>query len=137
MIYQKFIILIGALLFFSMACQNEGHSQPTEKPNILLIIVDDLGYADFEPFDPHSAEIENQNTSRIAAAGKIFTQAYTTAPVCSPSRAGLITGKYQFRWDKPASWGPGLPDSIQTLADVLKSAGYATYKIGKNDLGRK
>ena len=76
------------------------------------------------------------NISQLANAGMVFPQAYTTAPVCSPSRVGLMTGKNQFRWDKPASWGPGLPDSVKTIAEYLKTAGYETARIGKNDLGR-
>ena len=103
---------------------------------VLLIVVDDQGYADFEPFANHDQSITTPNMNRIAAAGVVYTQAYTTAPVCSPSRAGIITGKNQFRWDKAASWGPGLPDSVKTIAEYLRDAGYATARIGKNDLGK-
>ncbi|NOR74393.1 MAG: sulfatase-like hydrolase/transferase, partial [Draconibacterium sp.] len=71
-----------------------------------------------------------------ANAGMIFTQAYTTAPVCSPSRAGLMTGKNQFRWDVKASWTPGLPDETKTIAEYLKEAGYTTARIGKADFGK-
>lgn len=107
-----------------------------KSPNIVLIVVDDQGYADFEPFENHDPEISTPNIARLAKSGKIFTQAYVTAPVCSPSRAGLITGKNQFRWDGPASWGPGLPDSVKTIPEYLKEAGYITSRIGKNDLGQ-
>jgi len=105
-------------------------------PNIVLIVVDDQGYADFEPFENHDPEIKTPHIARLAKSGRIFTQAYVTAPVCSPSRAGLITGKNQFRWDGPASWGPGLPDSVKTIPEYLKKVGYITSRIGKNDLGR-
>lgn len=105
------------------------------KPNILLIIVDDQGYADFEPFQNHSPDVATPNMNRLAEAGTIFTQAYTTAPVCSPSRAALNTGKNQFRWDVKAGWGPGLPDSVKTIAEYLKEAGYTTARIGKADFG--
>jgi arylsulfatase A-like enzyme len=73
--------------------------------------------------------------SRLAEEGMIFTQAYTTAPVCSPSRAGLNTGKNQFRWDVKAGWGPGLPERAKTIAEYLKEAGYTTARIGKADFG--
>ncbi|MDY7395614.1 sulfatase-like hydrolase/transferase [Aureibaculum sp. 2210JD6-5] len=132
-------LLLVPVLLLAFACKNEKAKEEAtvKKPNILLIVVDDQGYADFEPFDNSSEDITTPNMSRIANAGMVFTQAYTTAPVCSPSRAALITGKNQFRWDKPASWGPGLPDSVKTLPEYLKEVGYATSRIGKNDLGQK
>ncbi len=132
---KKIILLIWLLVF--CACKESASAiKQNEKPNIILIVVDDQGYADFEPFANHSADIATPNMARLAKNGVIFTQAYTTAPVCSPSRVGLMTGKNQFRWDKNASWGPGLPDSVKTIAEYVKEAGYTTARIGKNDLGR-
>lgn len=125
------IIILSANFF---ACSQKTSNQ-NEKPNVLLIIVDDQGYADFEPFENHSPEISTPNMNRLAEAGTVFTEAYTTAPVCSPSRAGLMTGKNQFRWDEKASWGPGLPDNVKTIAEYLKEAGYTTARIGKADFG--
>lgn len=126
-------------MFF--ACKNQGKTQEItktelEKPNILLIVVDDLGYADFSPFKNHSPEISTPNLQRLANAGTVYTQAYTTAPVCSPSRSGLNTGKNQFRWDKEAAWKPGLPTETKTIAEYLKEAGYQTARIGKSDYGK-
>lgn len=132
----KYFIFLS--LFF-VSCANKvpkAENSVSKKPNILLIVIDDLGYADFEPFSNHDKMISTPNMKRIGDAGRIFTQAYTTAPVCSPSRAGILTGKNQFRWDKAAGWGPGLPDSVKTIAEYLKEAGYATARIGKNDLGK-
>lgn len=111
-------------------------NKKSEKPNILLIVIDDQGYADFSPFKEHDKSISTPNITRLGKSGTVFTQAYVTAPVCSPSRAGILTGKNQFRWDKPASWGPGLPNNVKTIAEYLKEAGYETARIGKNDLGR-
>jgi len=129
------------LLFLWTACSEktsqEDSTPSTELPNILLLVVDDLGYADFSPFENSDPTAPTPNLTRLAQRGRIYTQAYVTAPVCSPSRVGMLTGKNQFRWDKPASWGPGLPDSIKTMAEYLKEAGYHTARIGKNDLGRK
>lgn len=130
---KNFIFLF---LFFAGCATAQKKQTETKKPNILLIVIDDLGYADFEAYPNHDKEIITPNLNRLAEAGTIYTQAYTTAPVCSPSRVGIITGKNQFRWDKPAGWGPGLPDSVKTIAEYLKEAGYATARIGKNDLGR-
>lgn len=127
-----FTLVLLVLSFFSCT---SNQIEKASNPNILLIVVDDQGYADFSPFENHSPEISTPNMQRIADAGMIFTQAYTTAPVCSPSRAGLNTGKNQFRWDQKASWGPGLPDSTKTIAEYLKEAGYTTARIGKADFG--
>ena len=129
------LICIALLCTFFLSCQ-EKKKEVVEKPNILLIVVDDQGYADFSPFKGHDKSISTPNISKLGKSGLVFTQAYVTAPVCSPSRAGILTGKNQFRWDKPASWGPGLPDDVKTIAEYLKEAGYRTARIGKNDLGR-
>ena len=131
--------LLILLLITLLSCNSQNNKEiaiTQEKPNILLIIVDDQGYNDFSPFKDHDKTISTPNITRLGQAGTVYTQAYVTAPVCSPSRAGIITGKNQFRWDKPASWGPGLPSNVKTIAEYLKEAGYATAKIGKNDLGR-
>lgn len=132
---MKNIVLLF-LLFCVVSCQTKTKKDEIKKPNILLIVVDDQGYADFSPFKNHDKSISTPNITRLGNSGTVFTQAYVTAPVCSPSRAGILTGKNQFRWDKPASWGPGLPDSVKTIAEYLKDAGYETARIGKNDLGR-
>lgn len=132
----KLIIAVTTVAFFTGCNQNSGNKkEASEKPNILLIITDDQGYADFSPFENHDSEISTPNMNRLAELGMVFTEAYTTAPVCSPSRAGLMTGKNQFRWDVKASWGPGLPDSVKTIAEYLKDAGYETARIGKADFG--
>ena len=131
--YTFFVIAIS-LIFFG--CNSKKDKKTiAEKPNIVLIIIDDQGYADYSPFENHSSEISTPNMQRLADAGMVFTQAYTTAPVCSPSRAGLNTGKFQFRWDEKAGWGPGLPDSVKTIAEYLKESGYITARIGKSDFG--
>lgn len=129
----KLLLIVLVLLTF-LSCTSEKTNTIT-KPNVLLIVVDDQGYADFSPFENHSLDISTPNMQRIADAGMVFPQAYTTAPVCSPSRAGLMTGKNQFRWDEKASWGPGLPDNAKTIAEYLKDAGYTTARIGKADFG--
>ncbi|WOD44949.1 sulfatase family protein [Hwangdonia lutea] len=129
-------IVVLILLICMVSCQTKAKKDEIKKPNILLIVVDDQGYADFSPFKNHDKSISTPNITRLGNSGTVFTQAYVTAPVCSPSRAGMLTGKNQFRWDKPASWGPGLPDSVKTIAEYLKDAGYETARIGKNDLGR-
>ncbi len=130
---KNFIILF--LLLSIVSCQTKTKTE-SKKPNILLIVVDDLGYADFSAFKDYDDSVSTPNISRLGKSGIVFTQAYVTAPVCSPSRVGILTGKNQIRWDKPASWGPGLPNDVKTIAEYLKEAGYETARIGKNDLGR-
>lgn len=130
-------VFLFSLFFGLFACKNSISPVVNVKtPNIILIVVDDQGYADFSPFENHDVTAQTPNMGSLAASGMVFTQAYTTAPVCSPSRVAILTGKNQIRWDKQASWGPGLPESVKTIPEYLKEVGYATAKIGKNDLGR-
>lgn len=106
------------------------------RPNILIIVTDDQGYADLSAYAHSAKDVSTPNMDRIAAGGLLFTRAYVTAPVCSPSRAGWNTGRYQQRWDPEAGWNPGLPPDEKTIAEWFKGAGYVTCKIGKNDFGR-
>lgn len=132
---KQTMYFIFILIITFSSCESEKKQESIEKPNILLIVVDDQGYADFSPYSNHSPEISTPNMHRLADAGMVFTEAYTSAPVCSPSRAGMNTGKLQFRWDTKASWGPGLPETTKTIAEYLKETGYETARIGKADFG--
>ncbi len=106
-----------------------------DQPNILIIVTDDQGYADLSAYDHSADDIETPGMDRIAEDGILFTQAYVTAPVCSPSRAGWNTGCYQQRWNPEAGWNPGLPEDVRSIAEYLRAAGYVTGKVGKNDYG--
>ncbi|MEJ1087859.1 sulfatase-like hydrolase/transferase [Microbacterium sp. Mu-80] len=102
------------------------------RPNILLIVSDDHGYADRSALG--TADVRTPALDRLAAEGATCTDAYVTAPICSPSRAGLITGQYQQRWG--GLWF----DSAQigtapTIAEQLREAGYATGYFGKVHYG--
>lgn len=107
-----------------------------ERPNVLIIVTDDQGYADLSAYSHAAGDVSTPNMDRIAARGMLFARAYVTAPVCSPSRAGWNMGRYQQRWDLKLGQTPGLPREGKTMAEYFKSAGYATCKIGKNDFGR-
>jgi len=113
-----------------------GSASAAARPNLLIIVTDDQGYADMSAYSHAAADVSTPNMERIAAKGLLFTRAYVTAPVCSPSRAGWNTGRYQQRWDLNLGQTPGLPKKGKTIAEYFKSAGYATGKVGKNDFGR-
>jgi arylsulfatase A-like enzyme len=110
-------------------------------PNILLLFVDDLGYADLGC--QGSPDVCTPNIDSIAEHGVRCTAGYATAPMCSPSRAGLLTGRYQQRFGHELNLGPvhtrnlGLPVSEQTIADRVKPFGYVSGVIGKWDLGSR
>ncbi len=106
------------------------------KPNILLIVADDMGYADV---GFHGCkDIPTPSIDSLAASGVRFTSGYVSGPYCSPTRAGLLTGRYQTRFGhefNPDPAGTGLPLTETTIADRLKAAGYATGLVGKWHLG--
>jgi arylsulfatase len=105
-------------------------------PNIIFIYADDLGYGDLGCY---GSSILTPNLDRMAAEGVRFTQFYSANPVCSPSRAALLTGRYPTRVEVPRVLMPkdttGLSDSEMTIAQMLKARGYKTMCVGKWHLG--
>ncbi|MGI8907037.1 MAG: sulfatase family protein [Candidatus Sumerlaeaceae bacterium] len=113
-------------------------SRAVTKPNIIFIFCDDLGYGDLGCYG--NTEIRTPNIDRMASEGVRLTQFYVTMPACSPSRASLLTGRYQLRVGIPNVLGPeskiGLRQKEWTIAEALKEQGYSTTCIGKWHLGR-
>lgn len=117
---------------------------PGSRPNVVLICTDDLGYGDTACYGAPS--YITPNITALANGGTRFTSAYVAAPLCSPSRAALLTGRYPQRFGFEFNAGPpsrceseslGLPTSENTLADVLKMGGYRTGLVGKWHLGSR
>jgi len=110
-----------------------------EKPNIVVILADDLGYGDVQRFNP-AGKIPTPNIDALADAGTMFTDAHSPSAVCSPTRYGLITGRYAWRSKLKSGVLGGLsPRLIEpnrlTVAQLLKDNGYHTACIGKWHLG--
>lgn len=134
-VFNKFFVLFLPL---SLILSLVGYAQ--QRPNILVILSDDGGYEDFGCFG--GTDVYTPHIDSLAAAGVRFTNAYTTASVCAPSRAGLLTGRYQqrFGFEHNVSNLPapgvrqedvGMDTSVRTIGDHLQAAGYKTIAIGK------
>lgn len=132
------LLLVLSLNHISWAQQN----RTNKKPNIIVILTDDQGYKDLGSFG--ADDLRTPNIDRLADEGIKFTQFYAAAPVCSPSRAALMTGKYNFNAGLFGNVAPphrdpegksGLPTEEITMAELFKNNGYRTGLIGKWHLG--
>lgn len=136
---MRFLVVLQICSFVgSMSLMNAADSSDSVRPNIVIIFTDDQGWADAGCYG--STDILTPGIDSIANHGVRFTQFYSAAPVCSPSRAGLMTGRQPLRaglgGNAPSQEGkPGLPASEVTMAEVFREAGYATGHIGKWHLG--
>jgi arylsulfatase A-like enzyme len=133
--------LVGTLAWLPAAIQ--GAETSARKPNILVLLADDLGYADLSV--QGSREVATPHIDSIARNGVRCTNGYVSCPYCSPTRAGLLTGRYQQRFGhefnpqlfNKGGAGQGLHPNEVTLAARLQAAGYATGAVGKWHLGEE
>jgi len=138
---KKLLYLCPGLLVMLFCVPALGPAGAARKPNILLIVADDMGYADVGFHG--CADIPTPNLDALARGGVRFTNGYVSGPYCSPTRAGLMTGRYQQRFghefnpslQESRASGAGLPATETTLAERLKAAGYRTAMFGKWHLG--
>lgn len=136
--YTKALFLF---LLFGVACQNQekpekdASSSALRSPNIIYILVDDMGYGDLSCYGQEI--LKTPNIDQLAREGMLFTQHYSGSTVCGPSRASLLTGKHTGHASVRGNQPPGQllhPEEI-TIAEALKSAGYTTGLVGKWGVG--
>ena len=132
LLLSVFVLVCASSLLFA---------KKPDKPNIIMIYADDMGYGD--PGVYGGDKIPTPNIDRLAKEGVKFTNGYVSAPVCGPSRYGLLTGAYQQRFGVQANedtWAkiPGVPEIIpkkqKTINQTLSLAGYKTGMVGKWNL---
>ncbi len=128
-----FIIVLNA------GCSNPESEVPFNRPNIVYILADDLGYGDVKCLNPES-KIPTPNLDKMAKQGMTFTDAHSSSSLCSPTRYGILTGRYSWRTGRPggALWSfdpPFIEHDRLTLPQYLKNNGYQTACFGKWHLG--
>ncbi|MDR1336263.1 MAG: sulfatase-like hydrolase/transferase, partial [Tannerella sp.] len=132
---QSIYLSLGSLAVLT-ACN---HAKTAENPNIILILADDMGYGDVAALNRES-KIPTPNIDRIARSGVIFTDAHSSSSVSSPTRYGILTGRYNWRSTLKRGVlngysGPLIPPGRATVASILREQGYETACIGKWHLG--
>ncbi|MBI4625785.1 MAG: sulfatase-like hydrolase/transferase [Verrucomicrobia bacterium] len=135
---------LSLVAYFLAACVHLAGAEPARQPNVILILADDMGIGDLGCYG--GRQTPTPRIDRLAAEGTRFTQYYSASPICSPSRAGIITGMFPARWritsflqTKKGNAGCEQDDFLDprapSLPRALKSAGYATAHFGKWHLG--
>ncbi|MGV3540069.1 MAG: sulfatase-like hydrolase/transferase [Rufibacter sp.] len=145
----KRLTLLGVVLSVTLAsCSKQSQTSTSvssgQRPNVLVILVDDMGYGDLPLYG--NKDIETPNLDKMAAEGLTFTQYYANSPICSPSRTAILTGQYPLRWNITsyladsnrninrgmAHW---LDQKAPSLGRIFQQAGYHTAHVGKWHMG--
>ena len=137
---HKTLILAVGLLAPLAAARAADNAQPAAKPNIVYILADDLGYGDVHCLGGARSKIATPNLDRLAGQGMIFTEAHSSSAVCTPTRYGILTGRYNWRSRLQQGVLQGYSSPLiaagrLTVPALLKQHGYATACIGKWHLG--
>ena len=134
---MRLIQLFSFIFLFSIVSILSAQSSETQKPNVIVIMADDLGWGDISCYG--ATELSTPNIDKLAKQGLRFTQGYCSASTCTPTRFSFLTGMYAFR---QAGAGIAPPNAtalvkpgVETVASILKKAGYKTSVIGKWHLG--
>lgn len=132
---------IAGLLVFGLSLAAAGKEKSAPKPNIVFIMADDMGYGDVSAYNPES-KIHTPNMDKLASEGLMFTNVHTPSSLCSPTRYGLLTGRYCWRtrlktWVLAEFYGdtPLIEEDRMTLGSLLQGEGYETACVGKWHVG--
>jgi arylsulfatase A-like enzyme len=136
-VFTVFILAFSVQpLAFSAPAPN---TQEPAKPNILVILTDDIGWGDYQCYNPQG-KVRSPNVDRLAREGMRFTHAHTPAALCAPTRYSMLTGNFPWRGREPGgTWGFNVPAQMlpgqKTVANLLQTAGYRTAMFGKSGIG--
>jgi len=136
----KSIGVSAMLLICGLSLLASGKDKAASKPNIVFIMADDMGYGDVSAYNPES-KIQTPNMDKLATEGLMFTNVHTPSSLCSPTRYGLLTGRYCWRtrlktWVLAEFYGdtPLIEEERMTIASLLKSQGYETAVLENGTL---
>lgn len=138
-LFKSFFIVITAI-FSQISCAQKNEKPLDSRPNIIYILADDLGYGDVQYLNPKRGKIATPSMDKMGSEGMVFTNAHSSSSVCTPTRYGILTGRYNWRTKLQRGVLVGYSEPLidanrMTVAGFLKEQGYNTACIGKWHLG--